>query len=334
MDSNEENAGADRSDKLIPEWGRNADDQVLLAGIVVAVLFFGILGWNTFFGGDDAADDVAAAITTTDDGNDSADTTVNSGNSANQPADVQSAVDGLAGDISGTETGGVALLEGFVANEGERTDAETAALGVSGIDSVDNKLKLLEPAVVESLKANDVESPTASGTGTVLTVTGTIESEDKRAPVLKSASEVPGVTDIVDQLTVAAQTEPDTSPEEVDDQVADITDQLNQLPQVQFDYNSATISAASFADLDEAAVLLSEIDENYEGTIEVQGYTDTTGDAARNQALSEERSKAVMDYLIEQEVPETLLVSKGYGPTTEFGPDLDDNRRVQFEPVE
>ncbi len=340
MEHSEENESAAASDKLIPEWSRNADDQVVLAGIAVAALFFGILGWNTFIGGDD--EDLADSVATTTGAENvelvdqQAEIDVSAQiEDVDLTGDLQAAVSPLAGTVTGVGTGSVAVLEGFVANEEERAEAETAALGVAGIESVDNKLELLEPSVISALEAEGVDSPSANGVGTVITVGGIVESEAKRAEVLDAAGNVAGVTEVVDQLTIPVQSEPEIEPEPevVEEQVADIADQLNVLPQVQFGYNSTVIDPGSFSELDKAVALLSEVDESYDGTIEVQGYTDTTGDAATNQKLSEGRAQAVTNYLIEKGVPESLLVYKGYGPTTEFGPNLEDNRLVRFEPA-
>ncbi|MCI5143046.1 MAG: OmpA family protein, partial [Candidatus Electrothrix sp. ATG1] len=46
---------------------------------------------------------------------------------------------------------------------------------------------------------------------------------------------------------------------------------------------------------------------------EVAGYTDSMGGPKRNQQISEQRAKAVRNFLIQQGIAKNLLVSKGYG---------------------
>ena len=72
--------------------------------------------------------------------------------------------------------------------------------------------------------------------------------------------------------------------------------------------------------------------------IEIGGHTDNTGSEAHNQTLSENRAKAVHDYLIQAGIAASRLAYKGYGPSqpmatndTEKGRQL--NRRTNFKIV-
>jgi outer membrane protein OmpA-like peptidoglycan-associated protein len=47
--------------------------------------------------------------------------------------------------------------------------------------------------------------------------------------------------------------------------------------------------------------------------LDISGHTDNTGDAAKNQALSENRAKAVLDYLVKKGVAADRITSAGYG---------------------
>ena len=49
--------------------------------------------------------------------------------------------------------------------------------------------------------------------------------------------------------------------------------------------------------------------------IQIDGHTDAQGDDAKNQALSDNRAKAVKDYLISKGVPDSRTNSTGYGET-------------------
>jgi outer membrane protein OmpA-like peptidoglycan-associated protein len=57
-----------------------------------------------------------------------------------------------------------------------------------------------------------------------------------------------------------------------------------------------------------AAVMLADMKL---GRIRLVGFTDRTGSAARNQALAEERARAVADFLVAQGVPAPLIETAG-----------------------
>jgi outer membrane protein OmpA-like peptidoglycan-associated protein len=70
--------------------------------------------------------------------------------------------------------------------------------------------------------------------------------------------------------------------------------------------------------------------------IEISGHTDNVGNDALNQTLSENRAKAVYDYLVANKMDANRLVFKGYGKTQPIAPnDTDDNRgknrRTEFK---
>jgi OOP family OmpA-OmpF porin len=69
--------------------------------------------------------------------------------------------------------------------------------------------------------------------------------------------------------------------------------------------------------------------------IEVAGHTDSDGEDAFNQALSEKRAQAVIDYLVKAGLPADRFTAVGYGSTQPVaGNDTDDgkaqNRRIEF----
>lgn len=324
--------------KLIPEWRVSADDQTLLAGLAVVAALLLAFGWSVWRGGDgdivpaviaaDSEEEVeeAAPASTTVTTAAPATTTTEAPTTTTEAAapepvigDVQAAVDPFPGAITGVNNGAVAVLTGYVANQGESDEAETAAAAVEGIDSVDNQLELLEPAVLSSLQGEGVTSASTSGVGTEITVSGTIESEDARQPTLDAAGAVPGVTNVIDdELTVS------------------VTADLNALPQVQFATGSATILSESNGDLDQAVALLTEAGDDVR--VEIQGYTDIRGDEEANRQLSDDRANAVRNYLVAGGVNADVLTAVGYGETEQFGEgDSDEalaaNRLVRFEEI-
>jgi outer membrane protein OmpA-like peptidoglycan-associated protein len=77
-----------------------------------------------------------------------------------------------------------------------------------------------------------------------------------------------------------------------------------------FDLDKATLRPASTAELER---LLKLMTDNPTLKIEISGHTDSQGDNAYNKKLSENRAKAVVDYLIGKGIPTSRLVFAGYG---------------------
>ena len=55
------------------------------------------------------------------------------------------------------------------------------------------------------------------------------------------------------------------------------------------------------------------LNENPTLKIEISGYTDSRGNPASNQVLSENRAKAVVDFLISKGISKDKMTFKGYG---------------------
>ena len=69
--------------------------------------------------------------------------------------------------------------------------------------------------------------------------------------------------------------------------------------------------------------------------LEIAGYTDNTGDAAANVALSQHRAEAVRNVLVLAGVDPAMLVAKGYGSANPIASNdtLDGrfrNRRIEY----
>jgi len=79
---------------------------------------------------------------------------------------------------------------------------------------------------------------------------------------------------------------------------------------INFATGSAELPATAGALLDAAATKLRLLSA---GTIEVAGYTDSTGDAAANLKLSQDRADAVRARLLAAGVPAGMIQAKGYG---------------------
>ncbi|HYG50838.1 MAG TPA: OmpA family protein, partial [Flavobacteriales bacterium] len=78
--------------------------------------------------------------------------------------------------------------------------------------------------------------------------------------------------------------------------------------------------------------------KNADIKIELGGHTDSDGDDAHNLTLSDNRAKAVMNYLVSKGVTKERLKAKGYGETKPVVPnDTKEhkamNRRTEYKIV-
>lgn len=87
---------------------------------------------------------------------------------------------------------------------------------------------------------------------------------------------------------------------------------------ITFDFDKATIRADARPTLDKLAEL---INAEKPGSVAVEGHTDSKGNDAYNQRLSEARATAVRDYLISvRTVDGTKLNTKGFGELKPVAP--------------
>lgn len=96
------------------------------------------------------------------------------------------------------------------------------------------------------------------------------------------------------------------------------------LNNITFETNSADLNSSSFEELDRVVNLMGD---NPELKIEISAHTDDVGSDKYNLKLSDRRAQSVVDYLIENEIPITRLIAKGYGETQPLvNNDSDENR--------
>ena len=103
----------------------------------------------------------------------------------------------------------------------------------------------------------------------------------------------------------------------------------------QFQVGSSEIRPSSYPALNEIADVL---EKNPSVKLEVAGHTDSTGSAALNQRLSEQRAQAVLEYLVSKGIDRDRLSAKGYGLTKPIATNATPqgrakNRRVELHPV-
>jgi OOP family OmpA-OmpF porin len=102
---------------------------------------------------------------------------------------------------------------------------------------------------------------------------------------------------------------------------------------VDFEYNSAQLTGPAQQTLDQVAAALAAQPEL---TVEIQGYTDSTGPAQYNLGLSQRRAESVKAYLASKGVNDSMLTARGYGKQNPVASNATaqgraQNRRVAFE---
>lgn len=108
------------------------------------------------------------------------------------------------------------------------------------------------------------------------------------------------------------------------------------LNNISFEKNSAEIKIESFSELDRLVMLMTD---NPQIKVEISAHTDDIGTNQYNLLLSEKRANSVMNYLIENQIPNGNLISKGYGESIPAFPNDNEknralNRRVEMKVVE
>lgn len=105
------------------------------------------------------------------------------------------------------------------------------------------------------------------------------------------------------------------------------------LKNVLFEFASYTLEVGSFVELDQLFLFLQS---NPDLSVAIYGHTDNAGDKLNNQLLSENRARAVYNYLVNKGLPADRLSIKGFGDSspiatndTEEGKAM--NRRVEIK---
>lgn len=108
------------------------------------------------------------------------------------------------------------------------------------------------------------------------------------------------------------------------------------LNNILFESGKAVLTKGSYTEIDR---LFNILRDNALMKIEISGHTDKTGSEPLNFKLSEERSRAVVEYLVQKGIDRSRLQYKGYGSlqpidvnTTQAG--RTKNRRVEFKILE
>ena len=107
------------------------------------------------------------------------------------------------------------------------------------------------------------------------------------------------------------------------------------LENIYFETNKATLTAASYPQLNQVVAFL---ENNETVRLEISGHTDNVGSLKINLKLSDERAKAVVDYMVANGIDKSRLEWKGYAFNQPIAPNdtpagREQNRRVEFKVI-
>ena len=112
----------------------------------------------------------------------------------------------------------------------------------------------------------------------------------------------------------------------------EVQERLIRLQGVNFDFDQSNLDDGTIVILNQGAEILRN---NARVRVEVQGHTDDIGSDQYNQALSEQRAQAVVDYMINAGIATNRMEPRGYGETQPIVANDSNanralNRRVDF----
>lgn len=228
--------------------------------------------------------------------------------------------------------GGKVTLTGTVPAEGDRGTLAGAAKQAFGDANVLDELTvdaartgdstdLAGLGAVAVALGKDTKAGVVDLTDHVVTLTGTVPSQDVKDKAETAAKAAAKGQTVRNELVVGQAAAPEQ-----------VQTQLVALPTVEFENDSATLTAQGQAVVANAASILKA---NPKIKVSIEGHTDLTGTAEHNQTLSEQRAATVLNTLVSLGIAPDRLSSKGFGESRPKVPGTDAaanavNRRVEF----
>ncbi|HEX5142810.1 MAG TPA: OmpA family protein [Mycobacterium sp.] len=169
--------------------------------------------------------------------------------------------------------------------------------------------------------------------GDTITLTGTAPSDDVRGAAEAAAKSAWPDAKVDNQIRVVSATPTSMTPAPAAGGCASLQSDISALLQtpVNFDTDGYSVASSSRPMLSEVA---GKIRACPDAKITVKGFTDNTGNDAVNQPLSENRAKAVANFLVSQGVTAGNVSSQGFGSTNPVASNDTAQGRAQNRRVE
>jgi OOP family OmpA-OmpF porin len=248
--------------------------------------------------------------------------------------------------------GDVARASGIVHDEDAKTSILNALNAVFGADKVKSDISVDQNAssaswlgnfraAIEALKGANVD---AVFDGDKVNVGGSAMGSAARDKIIEALKSALGagvaVGALTDKTAAAVATANDRATTELASLqsgfgVKDLLFALNDSV-VTFASDSSEVPESMAPFLKTAAADLKQLKAGH--VLEIAGYTDNTGDAALNLALSQKRAEAVREALIKYGADADMLVAKGYGAADPIASNdspegREKNRRIEYHVV-
>ena len=217
------------------------------------------------------------------------------------------------GALSLLRNGNDLTLTGVLPTEAAKTSFLNAVKDVFGpsVNVIDNLtvrdgVSIPDLAGLGAALKPDVDIPDFSWKveGDTITLTGTAPSEDVKAAAEAAAKTAWPDAKIDNQIQVANAPAPN--------RCADVQAGINDLLKtpINFATDGYAVADSSQGQLTQIAAKIKDCPD---AKVAVKGFTDNTGNDAINQPLSENRAKAVADFLVSQGVAAGNVTSQGFG---------------------
>ena len=230
-------------------------------------------------------------------------------------------------------SGGV-VLDGYVANDEQRSRVLAKAGAVFGNDNVTNRTIKIAAGAPDANWENVINAYTDE----LKTLdAGRFEMTDKSSFITGQASSIAirdRVNSAVAALPAGYQGRANISSPQAAASCQTILNDLKRGKKINFASNKAEIRGAESFDLLNSLASAAN-KECAAFNINIEGHTDSEGAADYNQRLSEARANTVVAYLSENNVPVTRMTAIGFGETNPIGDNATSdgkaqNRRIEF----
>lgn len=223
------------------------------------------------------------------------------------------------------------VIEGAVPNEMAKQDILNKLYATYGRDNVVDKIQVRQvtapngwSSTVSNVITDDlkkIKQGSLSVRGTQIELKGKVfNAADIQPATVHLQSLAPAPYKVSAQLSVNA----------AEQQIIDAA-LKNRI--IEFESGSAILAPSGIQILDEMAVALNKVGGK---KVKIIGYTDSSGDAAKNLALSQERAAAVKTYLAGKNIAPDSMTSEGLGASKPVADNATPegrkkNRRIEFE---
>lgn len=218
------------------------------------------------------------------------------------------------GALGLARAGNDVTLTGVLPNEAARTGLVNSVRTLFGpnVNVIDNLtvrdgVSIPELSGIGDALRPDVDIPDFSwrAEGDTITLTGTAPSDDVKAAAEAAAKAAWPDAKIDNQIVVVGAA---PAPNRCADVQADINDMLKT--PINFVTDGYAVADNSQQMLSQIAAKIKDCPD---AKVAVKGFTDNTGNDAINQPLSENRAKAVADFLVSQGIAAGNVTSQGFG---------------------